>query len=133
MNSFWVLAFLYSPFLLAAGLEIFAAKTKKLNSFGIFFILGFYMVLLIFLEPTEAAAVIVNTRTFKIIWKILSLLLPIIAIVLNIDGVICGIKILREGFNFRTIILVILFLFCIIVWDYIVFRFQIPGLIKEIL
>ena len=133
MNSFWVLAFLYSPFLLAAGLEIFAAKTKKLNSFGIFFILGFYMVLLIFLEPTEAATVIVNTRTFKIIWKILSVLLPIIAIALNIDGVICGIKIVREGFSFRTITLVILFLFCIIVWDYIVFRFQIPVLIKEIL
>ena len=133
MNSFWVLAYIYSPFVLIAGLEVFAVKSKRLNSFGVIFIFGFYMIFIILTVPSEAADYIMQNRLFNIMEKICVILLPIITIALNIDAVVCGIKLMREGLNFRTITLILLIVFCIIVWDYMLFRFQIPELIKGLI
>ncbi len=133
MNSFWVLAYIYSPFILIAGLEVFAVKSKRLNSFGVIFIFGFYMIFLILTVPPEAADYIMQNRFFNIMEKICIILLPIITIALNIDAVVCGIKLMREGFNFRTITLILLIVFCTIVWDFMLFRFQIPGIIKGLI
>lgn len=133
MNSFWVLAYIYSPFILIAGLGVFAVKSKWLNSFGVIFIFGFYMIFLILTVPSEAADYIMQNRFFNIMEKICVILLPIITIALNIDAVVCVIKLMREGFNFRTISLLLLIVFCTIVWDYMLFRFQIPELIKGLI
>ena len=133
MNSFWVLAYIYSPFVLIAGLEVFAVKSKRLNSFGVIFIFGFYMIFLILKVPSEAADYIMQSRFFNITGKICGILLPIITIALNIDAVVCGIKLMREGFNFRTITLILLIVFWTIVWDFMLFRFQIPGIIKGLI
>lgn len=88
------------------------------------------MIFLILTVPSEAADYIMQNRFFNIMVKICVILLPIITIALNIDAVVCGIKLMREGFNFRTITLILLIVFCTIVWDFMLFRFQIPGLIK---
>ena len=133
MNSFWVLAYIYSPFILIAGLEVFAVKSKRLNSFGVIFIFGFYMIFLILTVPSEAADYIMQNRLFNIMEKICVVLLPIITIALNIDVVVCGIKLIGERFNFRTITLILLIVFCTIVWDYMIFQFHIPELIKDLI
>lgn len=61
MNSFWVLAYIYSPFILIAGLEVFAVKSKRLNSFGVIFIFSFYMIFLILTVPSEATDYIMQS------------------------------------------------------------------------
>lgn len=91
------------------------------------------MIFLILTVPSEAADYIMQNRIFNIMEKICVILLPIITIALNIDAVVCGIKLMREGLNFRTITLILLIGFCIIVWDYMLFRFQIPELIKDLI
>lgn len=127
MFAFWTFIDVYSPYVLLAVLITIAATTKKIGSLTILFTFGLYMILLINIVPADVVIYVDEHNKFlNIMEKIYAIILPCLIVSLNIEAVICGFKLLREGLYLRCkVISFFLIVLQTITLDFLLFRFQI--------
>ena len=132
MFAFWTFIDVYSPYVLLSVLITIAATTKKIGSLTIILTFGLYMILLINIVPADVVIYVDEHNKFlNLMEKIYAIILPCLIVSLNIEAVICGYKLLREGLYLRyKVISFFLIVLQAITLDFLLFRFQILRLIK---